>query len=813
MKIRFQNKHKGSESCAEYTLNIYDELYIGDAPEAAFEIEAPGFERSFTPQTSIVTSYGIITSEVSFNIDVQPGEVLLDNFLRNILPLAQENRFHLEVLRGSSVVFRGTLMTDQFSIQADCAPYNARLSFTDGLSLLQGFKNYPPLGFATGTTPRLKDDRVIIFIQSILRNVANIKLWVDDEDFIISNCRWFDEELDNQEDPLFQTYLSPTGIIYEIDADSDPEIVSGSLYDQLNIILKGFQLRLFQDRGVWHVLQGTSYTLDLLTFWKYNRVSVFTGPTSQDDSLFRQPGGSSQVAYATDLQVDPEQGFPYRTEDAVITYKPALKEVVVTLDDELREAELLRQTVRSLADPPDHPESRANTWFPMMRVQALPNATVRLHGRARFYVNSAFNLPNRPRVPYMRIEARIDGVAAYSSAVLYGVYQNWTRTSNNDPQNPSIRHEYLIEFDFDFINPIPAFGLMEIRVVGEGTLEDGPGSVISNFAVNFMDIRVYGNIIPILGFGNARLLEYRTLNSRSNLATSAVYDVTTTVGDVLFEPTVAPSGYLDRGGLFLPISTFPFRKYLGRWQFDAQGSSMPICSLFGNRLMSVQNLPVQSIQATIVGDVWFLRNYLLYNGRRFIFDGGSFTSFEENWNVTITEIMMDPGTITVNPVLVREPLQGDERNTGQLTIPPLDTNRFGQTAVTAPVAAGEPVFAINVNLGSMTAPPSAGNMVLVDPTSGLFVAVPILGMPASSGAPENNEWEFAIDFTFDQAIQEGVSVYFDAEAINSIMPQIIVGTTPLGNLRRIVIEEEDETMIIRLQTLEESYAFSVTPTT
>jgi hypothetical protein len=807
MKIRWQNKHKGSETCAEYTINIYDELWIADDPQGSFEIEAPGFTRSFTSNTDITAAFGIITSTVSFNIDVQPDETLLNNWIRNILPLAQENRFHVEVLKGSGVVFRGTLMTDQIAIPAECAPYTMRLTFTDGLSFLQGFKNYPPLGLLSGGEARLQDARLVVFIQSMLRNVPALNLWDDSEIFLTTNMIWFDDKLDNNLNPLFEAYLTPENILYQYDDDTTPEVVSPSLYEQLNIILKSFHLRLFQDRGFWHVLQVSSYTQDQMTLWNYNRKSVFINDTTQDDSLI-PIGGKNDVAYATALNGDPEDGFPYLDAGSVIQYKPALKEVVVTLEDEIRPiGEKLVQAIRNTANPPNQPETRANTWVPIGLVGVILNATIGLRGRARFFFNAV--QPALPRLitPYMRIEARIDGTFAFSSPVIYGAYQNYTVTQ---PQAGVYRHEYLIEFDFNFAQQIPQNGLLEIRVVSEGSLQFGLGDIISNVSPNFMDIRATAEYVPVDGFGRALLLDYKVKNARTSLASSAIYEMSTPLGDVLTDPTANPNGYLDRGGLFIPQATYPFRDFLGKWRFSASGTEYPLLSLFGDRLLKIQNLPVQQLEATVVGDVWFLRNYLTFGGRRFIFNGGSFTSDNENWNVSLVEVLMDNDGVTPVPVFVRSSPQGDERNTGQLTIPPLDTNRYGGAVLGDTLLGGEPLTEVRVAMGNMTVPPSGGRLIIVNPSTGFFQEAVIVADPEIYSV-DDNEWRFTVsEITLPSDAEEGFAVFFDSDAIISIMPQLVLGTDNAGQVRRIVIGSEDEQTTVSFVTLTETFTFNVT---
>jgi hypothetical protein len=795
MNVRFIGYSTGEATCVLYTLRIYDENYIGSTPQATFVLEAPGFERVIEPNENTVTAFGVMASSVAFNISVAQSEVVVNNWLRNELPLAQENRYHLEILKGSAIYWRGTLLADGLRIPEQCGEYSAQLTFTDGLSALNGFENMPPLG-----PGRLNSARYVTFVQSLLRNVPAINLWGENDTFLQTSVRWFDELNATNEDPLFQNHLLPDGVLYSVLDAVDEFLDSPSYLEQLDLLARAFHCRLFQDNGVWQLLQVDAYNEANMLVYEYNRKSVFVG-TSINEALIQK--GPFTTSYETTLQAS-GVGFPFFEAEITRGYKPALKSAIITLEDEVRPiAETLNQLVsrfpRLTVTPPQLDE-RKDTWFNGGLVQIIPDAAIRIFGRVRFYELSINPLPQPNRSLYFSVEVQIDNQPAYIGTVNVPIQQfQWVNQPNINPY----RYEYFAEFDLAFNTQIPRGGNVRFRVINEGTLETGVG-----YIANWMDIRANLEYIRTSGSSDALVLDYISENTRP-IKSSVIYKYSTPLGDVITLPGETSQGYADKGALFVPIAQFPFRDFCGRWSYNKTGPQKPILSLMAERLVMHQNLPTQEIEARLVGDAWPLRNKLLYNGRRFMFNGGTFVSDDETWNVRLIEIQETNPNQTFSGGIVREP--GFRLPAAPTTLlPGLDVLRMKGVVLATALDQGDEITELQVLGAGLSEMPSGGNVIVIDPSTGGYELIAITGK-AEIISTNPLTYSLPVNHSMNVNISAGSNLMFDAEAVNSIMPRFNLLGESQGNLRALSVVQNDEQYLLVLQTTSGDFTINIEP--
>ena len=761
MEIRYQNKHTGYVQgvCVEWTLNIYDEFWFNPTLQFPFDIDDSGFVHTVqAAQIGPVAKFGVMPSSVEFNIHVGEDDGIIDQFINQFLIVAQENRFHLEILKDGALYWRGTILMDGLSAPVDKCPYTARLTFTDGLGFLQGIENVNVLGNRSVAL-------YVEWMQACLLNIPAIAMWQNADVLFYTYCQWFEFEQAINQDPLLDLELTPVGILYDFDPDNGL-YVSDSVYEQLNKLCKAFHLRLMQSNGVFHFQQVSQMPREMMQRYGYSKVQ-FTGTNLNAFQLVQ----NETVTQVTQLNQG-GAGLPQLAFGGVYDYLPALKGVKMSLVNDITKP-LTQRLIRNVSSAGASPVvGRENVIIQLGRVVSRPGLGLRFKGTLRFKDITGLPFPTRNGNAYppngtnfyrCTIEVLIDGVSYGTKLLATDTSIGMQSEIDIDPNTGIATQSWFVTWGFEFAltTQIPATGDLSFRIYDETTSVSYLGNSPNGYINTYMDVRMNVNYELLSNYSTSDVLIFEADNPNTAVRSSQLYEEQIYIGDSIYQgASIDPNSGQVTLGVLRVSSTNTLTE---KWQVNQQGEQLPLVQILAREIMAMQRSPLRKFRFQMEGEYDML-NRIDFDGRKFLFNQGSFSSYDMNWQINeAVELVKNSEGINDVPTL----------NVGRAAPPPVDINDTGRilgdlsggVSVGVEVPQGE-VNSITVTSGNgLGSLPTGGRIILADTNANVYAAFQITGLPEESG--ETNEYVVPVSGTAPAVFGVGTTVLMTSTAVQS----------------------------------------------
>lgn len=274
MAARFTAISRG-ELGTSYTVEIHDSAYGG----AATEIEIAGFSLLYDPDKQEDPITSIISSSLTFNINIQPSTQSAINTFIDDLVGADEGRFRIKVTKASAIFWVGFILTDQISIEdQNWADKVSTFTVTavDGISRLKDM-DYNDAG--TAYTGRVTA-REHLF--NILDKIGTADFYGATENYLFIICRWYEDSMGAvvTNNPLSKTYIDHA-VFVSTDTEGNEKFTS--CYDVLKQLAQLFLCRFYYSAGVYRYDQIGEYREATVTRIKYYKGDTFNTSTTGED--------------------------------------------------------------------------------------------------------------------------------------------------------------------------------------------------------------------------------------------------------------------------------------------------------------------------------------------------------------------------------------------------------------------------------------------------------------------------------------------------------------------------------------------------
>ena len=258
-------------------IDIYEDGYTGGS---IYNYEAISVSISPNTNTDEVEP-GIISSElnISFLMSTQSD---YDNFpdLLNF----NDRKYYVEVIRSSSVIWRGFMFNDYVTIPFSTGTTQVDVTCIDALSFLKYIPFAYPDNVNTTTT-------LLIVILGGL-NALGFKTLGN----LYSCCSYYGSSMNNrgtgtQYEPFAQTY------IYKRD------LVGKNYYDMIEQVVKSFGCRLFQYNGDWWITSANEMASSTVYYTLYDASSnAVIGSGTLSNGVTIEPYSSGNIHFIGDNQ-------------------------------------------------------------------------------------------------------------------------------------------------------------------------------------------------------------------------------------------------------------------------------------------------------------------------------------------------------------------------------------------------------------------------------------------------------------------------------------------------------------------------------
>lgn len=238
----------GPDYSHEYTVNVYDNDFVGTATEAIIL----SVNLSWSSDKESDRHASIIGSLASVDISVPSSDSNLTSFVEDFA-YGEDARFLLEITKDTSPtsVWKGVLKADQ-SGEEDIDPFTFRLSGVCGLAILKDKPYHDGSAIYTGIASFI--DHICT---ALLKMPHATTLWGGSDPFIRTSVDWWaasmasgdaDDSLNlaGVDHSAFYDYKTTEG-------DLDKDVLS--CYDVLSHIAKAFACRIYQSEGVYRIEQ------------------------------------------------------------------------------------------------------------------------------------------------------------------------------------------------------------------------------------------------------------------------------------------------------------------------------------------------------------------------------------------------------------------------------------------------------------------------------------------------------------------------------------------------------------------------------
>ena len=231
-----------------YRVDVYDQDFSGTATD----IEVKYVDINFDTDKKDNLSSPIMGSRAEVGIVVHYQDTVLPTFIEDFAASA-EDRFLLEIysISASRPVWRG-ILTPDFAGEEDTSPrYEFRLAASCGLATL---KDKP---YHNGTALYTGEERFTGHLTTALKKIVHTDVfWGSGDVFLKTAVDWWAESMSSgaDDDAMYQGGVDHAAFWdYQKQGGIDKDVLSS--YDVLFHILTAFDLRIYQNEGVWWVEQ------------------------------------------------------------------------------------------------------------------------------------------------------------------------------------------------------------------------------------------------------------------------------------------------------------------------------------------------------------------------------------------------------------------------------------------------------------------------------------------------------------------------------------------------------------------------------
>ena len=305
-KLKYQGEFISKYDMISYRIEIAEKDYIGEVTEMVMQADNPLvfiWEKRGDDFTQTVKA-----SEATINV------LSITNFQYLGLFSSNPQKYRLTVYRNSQLYWRGFVVADLYSETFAAPPYEVAIKAVDGFGLLSKI-NYPTLSGLTS----LHD------IMSTCLSKLDLDLKV---------CDWLDlysEGMNESESPLKQCFIN-MDILHKVNTEV-------TYMDMLDMCLKPFAAQLFQVNGSIHIRRVASL------YKKYRPADFFVVSSNLPSGRLSSSTGQNIVTSTglfittahsvRNISEDIWEDKSYQLDTSTLDIKPALKNVIITVDGKL----------------------------------------------------------------------------------------------------------------------------------------------------------------------------------------------------------------------------------------------------------------------------------------------------------------------------------------------------------------------------------------------------------------------------------------------------------------------------------------------
>lgn len=242
MAIRYQSIVKTKHGAKTYTVNLIDTLWVSDFNE--IDLWDPGFVITYQGDENNQLS-PIIASEINIVYKVDGAFDL--NFFTNVLTLAQEDRFFVEVYDGSDLLWRGVVQQDQLQWPDASFPIEFKVKAVDGLVLLKTVKEE----FVMNTGVIYQN--LAGYLIDALNKISWTTLLADTDFLLETSIYWEEDQMTSPSDLLNDTFHIQVGLAYT--EDGDGRKTYKDWFSVVEQICEAVGARLMMVKGIFYLYQ------------------------------------------------------------------------------------------------------------------------------------------------------------------------------------------------------------------------------------------------------------------------------------------------------------------------------------------------------------------------------------------------------------------------------------------------------------------------------------------------------------------------------------------------------------------------------
>ena len=667
--IRLQTSFTNSQGNL-YEIRILDTNWF--AGVTYFDVLDNNFEIQYSGESTGQERWAaIIASKLTFSIVWPDANGFIASFISNLNEY-QEDRFFVEIYKEGSIFWRGKIVQDLNSYGNSPKVRFFEITAADGLASL---KNKSSEGILT-------TKNCLQYAHKICKFALPSELWGTTDKFITNCVEWYaDQHATTAVNPFIATRFSTDRIIYDEDSDGQKEYKS--LYDVLELLAKGWGLRIFQSEGQWWAVQTALYVDSTMNFNTF---------TKEYDQFSDNPYDDNQGG-ATIIQTNVNTGIEVTPTNCIaggeFAFLPAVSKVSATFSHEAN------NSIRNFSQ------------VDLDDVSPYDVATVGTHPDSNLLINLTVQAN-------LTTSAPITGGLPITWTITLGGYYlksdgTWTLTPT------SITWVYyftalsgqLIDTDTYFISTdiLPASGLIQISMSYPPTnITGGTTRTIAEFTY----------------LNSTITTETFSATNSDNINSSFDIDL----GEVYF-------GDLPNSGTYNKLQAYDlaWTDTTADWQFEKTGTTYGFTKMLVLDYIRAQKRPLTKYVGQFkIPDAQF-HNNMLYDSKRWMFLEATYDARYNIWDgqwveteYLSTGIIIDPGT---NTNTKGDVISGQQLNltlgTGYSTV-----GTYNKQAIV--VASGWIVKA-NTNTQEMAEPLPIGTpnqlpastAVFTDTTSGNFV--------------------------------------------------------------------------------------------
>jgi hypothetical protein len=464
MGVRYQAIAKTDHGSKEYRVDLIDTLWVSDFNE--IDLWHPGFTIKYLGDENDPL-VPIIPSEI--NIIYKVDNAFDFNFFSNVLNMAQEDRFYIEVYEDGSILWRGVVQQDQLQWPDAAFPIEFNVKAVDGLVQLKTVKEEFVM------EPGVIYQNLAGYLIDALNKITWTELLAD-TDFLLRTCiYWKENQMEAGSELLDCTFHIQPGLVYTEDGDGRKTYIDW--FSVVEQIVKSVGGRLMMVKGIFYLYQP------------YNGTRTQPVTIKVYDKYYeRRP---------TSTTIPDTFGLSSGTEDLTETL-PETSNGLFSLSASLRRATLFRDITLGYVIAQTKNQDYVSTWFDFGPVFDNGNLN-----QIRFLIRQNLEVENTGTAANFGLDLQGEVKIVVGATTYYATATGWSTTpttivfgsyTTSIPAGAVTWYEvYRLKADFTTF-ALPGPGTMSIKIRAVFTT----GSITNlSFSRNYTETLTvtYGNFI------------------------------------------------------------------------------------------------------------------------------------------------------------------------------------------------------------------------------------------------------------------------------------------------------------------------------